>query len=76
MGAGAGFVCEGSTGMGAGVGLGVGEGMVAGAGAGVGIGEGGGCDRTKAGKKRNVESGTDMLRLVQLQDIRYKDARK
>ena len=61
-GAGAGFVCEGRTGMGAGVGLGVGEGMVAGAGAGVGIGEGGGCDRTKAGKERNAKSGTDMLR--------------
>ena len=58
----AGFVCEGSTGMGAGVGLGVGEGMVASAGAGVGMGEGGGCDRTKAGKERNVKSGTDMLR--------------
>ena len=56
-GAGAGFVCEGRTGMGAGVGLGVGEGrvgegMVAGAGAGVGIGGGGGCDRTKEGKER------------------------
>jgi hypothetical protein len=75
-GAGAGFVCGGCTGVGvcrdgarcevsAGVGLGLGEGEgegeVAGAGAGVGAGQGGGCDRTRAGKGRNVESSTNML---------------
>jgi hypothetical protein len=61
--------CEVSAGVGLGLGEGEGEGKgegegegeVAGAGAGVGAGQGGGCDRTRAGKGRNVESSTNML---------------